>query len=271
VFARLRSWLALVALLVLGIGGVTAWHVAYPGSGTVSVTPDALSADGAGLDGTGLDGTGPDRVFMPPDPAPNGVAAGGEPTGGSRLAGWAARFASATGIPARPLQAYAEAEIVLAGQRPGCHLSWSTLAGIGSVESNHGRHGGASVGADGRTTPPIFGPPLDGSGGNRAIRDTDGGTLDGDRVWDRAVGPMQFIPSTWDHWGVRASGDGTAPDPQNIDDAALAAARYLCAGGQDLSSGTGWWRAVLSYNHTTGYAQLVYAAAVRYGQASMRG
>jgi membrane-bound lytic murein transglycosylase B len=179
-------------------------------------------------------------------------------------------MALATGIPARALQAYAQADLRMADEHPGCHLNWSTLAGIGSVESDHGRHGGASVAPDGRTMPPIIGPPLDGSNGNKAIRDTDGGALDGDRVWDRAVGPMQFIPSTWARWGVRASGDGARPDPQNIDDAALAAARYLCASGRDLGSGTGWWQAVLSYNNTAEYAQLVYATAQRYGQASLR-
>jgi membrane-bound lytic murein transglycosylase B len=187
------------------------------------------------------------------------------------VGGWAARTASATGIPARALQAYAQAYLRMAAEQPACHLTWSTLAGIGSVESNHGRHGGATVAADGRASPPIVGPPLDGSNGNKAIRDTDGGAFDGDRVWDRAVGPMQFIPSTWAHWGVRASGDGARPDPQNIDDATLAAARYLCAGGRDLGSGAGWWQAVLSYNNTTEYAQLVYAAAARYAQASLGG
>jgi membrane-bound lytic murein transglycosylase B len=249
-----------VTVLASGVGGLTAWRLAHPGSGTISVSSDSADDVPPGL--------------MPTFPvAPNGarsVAAGAAAAGASQVVGWTARVASATGIPARPLQAYAQAELAMAAQQPGCHLSWSTLAGIGSVESNHGRHGGSSVAEDGRTSPPIFGPPLDGSGGNKAIRDTDGGVLDGDTVWDRAVGPMQFIPSTWTRWGVRASGDGARPDPQNIDDAALAAGRYLCASGRDMSSGTGWWQAVLSYNHTTEYAQLVYDTAQRYGQASLR-
>lgn len=265
-FARVWPWLVFVNVLASGIGGLTVWHLAHPGSGTVSVSPDALSDPDNGV---------PPGALMPTFPeAPNGapsVAAGGPPAGAIQTTDWVARIASATGIPARPLQAYARVELAMATQQPRCHLSWSTLAGIGLVESNHGRHGGASVGSDGRATPPIVGPPLDGSNGNKAIPDTDGGALDGDRIWDRAVGPMQFIPTTWGWWGVRASGDGARPDPQNIDDAALAAARYLCASGQDLGSGTGWWRAVLSYNHTTEYAQLVYNAAERYGQASARG
>jgi membrane-bound lytic murein transglycosylase B len=60
-----------------------------------------------------------------------------------------------------------------------------------------------------------------------AIRDTDHGLLDGDPVWDRAVGPMQFIPSSWRSWGVGS--------PHNIYDSTLAAGCYLCAGGADLS------------------------------------
>jgi membrane-bound lytic murein transglycosylase B len=266
VFARVLPWLILVVLVAAGMGGATAWVIAQPVSTTVSVvpidSPPAVDAGAAGFPEV----AGP---AVPAAAAPTG-AAGPVAAGANTIAGWAARMALATGIPARALQAYAQADVRMAAEHPGCHLNWSTLAGIGSVESDHGRHGGASVAPDGRTTPPIIGPPLDGSNGNKAIRDTDGGALDGDRVWDHAVGPMQFIPSTWARWGVRASGDGARPDPQNIDDAALAAAGYLCASGRDLGSGTGWWQAVLSYNNTTEYAQLVYATAQRYGQASLR-
>jgi len=78
--------------------------------------------------------------------------------------------------------------------------------------------------------------------------DTDGGMLDGDTTWDRAVGPFQFIPSTWARWKADGNADGVA-DPQNIEDAALAAGRYLCAGGTNLADGTGWWRTILSYDN----------------------
>lgn len=47
--------------------------------------------------------------------------------------------------------------------------------------------------------------------------------------------------------------------------------RYLCAGGRDMTTGTGLWQSVLSYNNTSEYAQLVYGAAQRYSQASLRG
>jgi membrane-bound lytic murein transglycosylase B len=261
--------LILVILLAVGVGGATIWGIAHPASATVSVVP-IDSPRAATVDGGPAAAPAAADPAAPTATAPTGAAAQ-VVAGANPLAAWAARMALATGIPARALQAYAMADVRMAFEHPGCHLSWSTLAGIGLIESNHGRHGGASLTQDGRAIPPIIGPPLDGSNGNKAIRDTDGGALDGDRVWDRAVGPMQFIPSTWARWGVRASGDGARPDPQNIDDAALTAALYLCAGGRDLSSGTGWWQAVLSYNNTDEYAQLVYAAAQRYGQASLRG
>ena len=109
------------------------------------------------------------------------------------------------------------------------------MAAIGKVESNHGRFGGAMMTDDGVVHPAILGPRLTGSPGTSSILDTDAGLLDGDQQVDRAVGPMQFIPSTWTVVGVDADGDGRR-DPQDIDDAALAAAVYLCGGGRDLSS-----------------------------------
>ena len=61
-----------------------------------------------------------------------------------------------------------------------CHLAWTTLAGIGMVESHHGTYRGAVVAPNGDVTPPIRGVRLDGSMGNMQIPDTDGGKLDGD-------------------------------------------------------------------------------------------
>jgi membrane-bound lytic murein transglycosylase B len=103
--------------------------------------------------------------------------------------------------------------------------------------------------------PPVIGVALNGSG-FAAIRDSDGGRLDGDPIWDRAVGPMQFIPGTWRAWGADANGDGVA-DPQNIEDATLTAARYLCAGGKDLSRQSDLAQAVLSYNGSQRYLATV--------------
>jgi membrane-bound lytic murein transglycosylase B len=103
--------------------------------------------------------------------------------------------------------------------------------------------------------PPVVGPALTG-GAYARIHDSDGGALDGDPNWDHAVGPMQFIPATWRIWGADGSGDGVA-DPQNVEDAALAAARYLCAGGRDLSRDADRRAAVRSYNHSDRYVATV--------------
>ncbi|MDN3296551.1 lytic murein transglycosylase [Streptomyces ficellus] len=147
------------------------------------------------------------------------------------------------------------AEEDLARSAPGCGLRWQLLAAIGQVESGQAR--GGRVGADGTTLTPILGPRLDGNG-FALIRDTDGGAYDGDTVYDRAVGPMQFIPSTWAVWGADGNGDGRS-DPGNIHDAALAAGRYLCAGGRDLSDPYDLDRAILGYNQSSAYLRTVRA------------
>jgi membrane-bound lytic murein transglycosylase B len=181
------------------------------------------------------------------------------------LRAWADRTSGSTGVPARALFAYGNAELVLRSTDPNCHVSWATLAGIGRVESNHGQYGGASLGDDGRPSKPIVGVPLDGSAGVRAVPDSDGGAFDGDPGVDRAVGPMQFIPSTWHKWASDGNLDGRA-DPQQIDDAALAAARYLCAGNRDLATAAGWWAAVFSYNNSVPYGQKVFGLADSYAR-----
>lgn len=173
-----------------------------------------------------------------------------------------ARASRDTGIPARALTAYVDAAERIRKSVPGCGLAWNTLAGIGSSESSHGAFGGARLDDSGVASPRIIGVALDGTGGNRAIRDTDGGSLDGDTTWDRAVGPMQFIPTTWERWGESA--DGGEPDPHDIDDAALAAGRYLCDAGGDLSTSQGWSRAVLTYNQSRAYAEKIAQTASTY-------
>jgi membrane-bound lytic murein transglycosylase B len=190
------------------------------------------------------------------------------PFAGPAAGDWSARVVATTDIPSRILRAYVQAAERVRATTPRCGLSWPMLAGVGRVESRHGRFGGSAVGADGRLSPPIIGVPLDGSPGVRAVRDTDNGRLDGDQTWDRAVGAMQFLPSTWVRWGMRAAADGQAPDPQHIDDAALTAARYLCASGGDLESAKGWWKAVMTYNESVAYARDVFSAADAYGRVA---
>lgn len=157
-------------------------------------------------------------------------------------AGWLNSTAAATGISARALQAYAGAVLELEREQPSCHLGWNTLAAIGKIESNNGR----VLTAAGYSTTPILGPAVEGG--------------------LHAEGPMQFMPGTWAKWGADGNGDGIK-DPNQIDDAALAAARYLCSYGQ-LDTATGWHAAVFGYNHLDSYVAAVAAQATRYAQSA---
>ncbi|RLK54468.1 lytic transglycosylase domain-containing protein [Actinokineospora cianjurensis] len=166
------------------------------------------------------------------------------------------------GIPGTMLQAYMRAAQALATTTPGCKIDWPLLASIGRIESNHAR--GGRVDASGRTASPILGPVLNG-GGFAAIRDTDGGRYDGDARWDRAVGPMQFIPSTWKGYASDGNGDGET-DPNNIYDATLGAGKYLCSGGLDLSNPQQRATAVFRYNHSDSYVRTVLIWADAYAK-----
>ncbi|PTR42803.1 transglycosylase protein with SLT domain [Rhodococcus sp. OK611] len=180
-----------------------------------------------------------------------------------QLRDWAADQTDALGISVTALEAYGYAAAVMAQSRPECGIGWTTLAGIASVESRHGTYRGSSVAPTGDVSPQIRGIPLDGGPGVAEIADTDGGAMDGDPVHDRAMGPLQFIPETWKRWGVDANGDGVA-NPDNIDDAALTAARYLCARGGDLTSEEGWRRSLMAYNLSGEYLTDVRDRAAAY-------
>ncbi len=166
------------------------------------------------------------------------------------------------GIPNVALNAYRVAAARLDSANPSCGIEWPLLAGIGRVESNHGRYGGAVLNSDGTARPRILGPALNGVE-FAYIGDSDGGRWDDDPVYDRAMGPMQFIPTTWRAYAIDADGDGET-DPFDIDDAALAAANYLCRAGGDLRTDAGQRRAVFAYNHSDTYVDQVLALARAY-------
>jgi Transglycosylase SLT domain len=168
-----------------------------------------------------------------------------------------------SGIPSVAVDAYVRAAGRLATEDPSCGIRWTLLAAIGRVESNHGRFGGAMLRDDGYPTKPILGLPLDGRANVALIRDTDRGRLDRDTRYDRAVGPMQFIPSTWESVGVDGNGDGRR-DPNNLFDAAYGAARYLCDGDRDLRNADARAQAVLSYNNADEYKRVVLSLADMY-------
>jgi membrane-bound lytic murein transglycosylase B len=178
---------------------------------------------------------------------------------------WIARISVSAGIPAPAVRAYADAQLRLAAAKPGCHLGWNTLAGIGWVESHHGTIGDRTLLADGRSSTTILGPALDGAKFAAIHSSSLSAQWHGDTVWEHAVGPLQFLASTWDRWGVDGDDDGVA-DPRDLDDAALTAARYLCADSHDLGSDAGWDAAVHSYNHDQAYVVNVANAANTYAQ-----
>ena len=259
----------IIAVLLIGAAGTAGAYLvpeALNSASTPSATP-RLEFDGAAPAESAPSG----GATLPQAPPVAGSAPAGPAFTGRRpadaLAGWAQGVGTRVGIPVVAVQAYGYAELVAARTAPSCHLSWTTLAAIAKVESAHGSANGAVLGADGSVQPPIYGLPLDGKGGRQLSRDTDQGTIDGDTTYDRAVGPMQFIPATWLEMKVDADNSGAA-DPNDIDDAALAAALYLCKGGRDMSKADAWWDAILSYNAVRPYAQRVFDAANEYGQRS---
>ena len=155
-------------------------------------------------------------------------------------------LASATDIPVRVLVAYQRAAGAEQKTSPSCQIEWQFIAAFGRIETNHGRLNGSAIGTDGLDRPAVYGPNLDGSepGVIGSLNDSSGAPV-------RAAGPLQFIPSTWQRWG--------RGDVQNIDAAALAAGRYLCADGHTLNNDDDRRNAALSYNHTDWYADDVMA------------
>lgn len=251
---RTARWGCAAVVTVLVIIGVIGWMVTM-------VASEAFNS------GRELQTVPRETPPLPGEPVPEiDIYAPGRTS--DQLVSWAAPLSEATAIPAPALRAYGNAERIAAQAWPGCNLRWTTLAGIGRVETRHGTYSGhffesPGIDADGVVRPPIVGVPLDGSDGLADIPDSDGGALDGDVEHDRAVGPMQFIPTSWQRFGLDASGDGVA-DPHHIDDAALSAAKLLCL-GRDLSDPGEWEAAILGYNGSKDYLNKVRAAANAYG------
>jgi hypothetical protein len=260
--------LALVLMLVAAVIGTVVVLQQRSQFGRTDAGPEEIPALEVAPAQVDLGTVGQPTALAPPSallPGTNTAAPGA--AGAPTVSAWANGLGPRTNIPPIALQAYGMADLTMRRIDPQCHLSWVTIAGLARIESNHGRYRGAHIAPNGDIEPRIVGVPLDGTSGNRTISDTDGGLLDGDPTLDRAVGPLQFIPSTWVKWRADGNGDGRG-DPDNIFDAALAAGRYLCAGGRDLASGQGWRSAVLSYNNSDDYGRRVYAAAEAYANST---
>ncbi|MCX5376599.1 lytic transglycosylase domain-containing protein [Streptomyces sp. NBC_00091] len=219
------------------------------GAGEAEPTPDSPQAADRGDARLDLPGQLADPVVPP--------AAG---AGGTTAEG-------ASGIPATALDAYKRAEVAVAAALPKCKLPWALLAGIGRVESVHAS--GYGLKTDGTTEKLIRGPRLDGNGFAK-ILDTDKGEWDGDTEYDRAFGPLQFIPSTWTTWKADGNGDGKR-DANNMYDAALGAGLYLCSGGKDLSLPADLDKAILGYNSSREYVNSVLGYMRQYQQDGTAG
>ncbi|AZZ79872.1 murein transglycosylase [Gordonia sp. CNJ-863] len=246
---KTRTPLWATALLPVGVlaGAATAGaELSHP---TAAPEPSSLST---GVTATAAPALTPAARAHPiapaPTPAPAPVIRPASVTSGA--------------VPVTNYDAYKKAASTLADTTPRCGIDWKVIAGIGKVESHHADQG--NVNPDGVLRSAIFGPVLDGSlGGNEVISDTDGGELDGDAAYDRAVGPMQFLPSTWKAYAADGNGDGKA-DPQNIFDAALTTGRYLCDEGLDLRNPASLTTAILRYNNSMEYVNNVLGFARSY-------
>src|SRR5664279_3355184 len=267
-----KIWSAIPAVGLI-CGGIMLPASAAPASGILMspvssnsaaiVVPDvALTLSGSPQDLADSSPVRAARAHVPAAGAPNRPLVSMLPAG--TLPGSSSLVTlDSTGIPVRALDGYRKAASLVGSADPSCHIDWALLAAIGRVESNHARFGGNQLDSGGVARPGIIGIRLDGSNGTALITDTDHGLLDGDTSYDRAVGPMQFLPSTWRAVGVDVNGDGVK-NPQNIADAATAAAIYLCSGHGDLSRPADLSAAILRYNASESYVRMVTAIADAY-------
>src|SRR3546814_832355 len=253
--SRFQKGAALVPLGVLS----AACTVRLLGVGAVGPTLAPASDQSRLPDGTSV----PSQAIEVPAScsAPGSIGLGVPQGSGERIV----QAASPNRIPSAALAAYQRAATVINSADANCNVPWQLLGAIGRVESDHGRYGGNSLGKDGVSRPGIYGIALDGTNKTQKITDTDAGQYDRDAKFDRAVGPLQFIPSTWSVVGVDADSDGKR-NPQDIDDAALAAAVYLCSGNDDLSTDSGQRESVYRYNHSNEYVDLVLSIMKAYQQ-----
>ena len=249
-------------VLVIALGGEGAANQFVVDARVIGPRPDAVFDDLAAElpAGPGVDGSVATERKSQVEVPVTGTTDGRPVVPGAGVEG------NTSGIPGTVLAAYQKAANDLAVAVPGCGITWPLLAGIGKVESAHAS--GGRVDASGLTRGRILGPVLDGGPGMAAIADTDQGVYDGDARWDRAVGPMQFIPGTWNSFGADGNGDGLK-DPHNVFDAARAAGDYLCSGGANLKNPQGLVQAVLRYNHSMDYVSTVLQWMQTYSRSAV--
>jgi membrane-bound lytic murein transglycosylase B len=262
--ATLRQWvIRMTRSSALTIIAITSLVLGCAVSGVAGrVPPPAPALPRAAITPVAVDGaagsavSGPAVVAVARPPASPHIAA---VTKSAPPPATAVNSSSALGIPSMALAAYRHAEHMIATSNPNCGISWNLLAGIGRIESGHAN--GGATDARGTAVRPIYGPALDGTlPGNEVIVES---SVAGGATYERAMGPMQFLPSTWARYAADGDGDGVA-DPQNLYDSTLAAAQYLCSGGLNLRDQSQVMAAILRYNNSIPYARNVLGWAAAY-------
>ena len=198
---------ALAAGAVAALLGVMFVILLFGGGGaTISSVVAAQCSSGAGPGGEGGSGPPPGQGFGSNEPSPEALS----------------------DIPGNYLEAYRAA-----GKEYG--IDWTYIAGIGKVETDHGRYdnGSGSGCIEGPSTP-----------------------------YGTAKGPMQFIDSTWASVGVDGNGDGVK-DPCNYEDAIPSAANYMKQSGAPGDM----YGAIYAYNHADWYVNDVMGWADKYRAA----
>lgn len=242
---RFRRWgraaagRALIALIMVGALVTCGWLLVKPSQqakpAVAAAAEDQPAGNAAPAAGPSvLEASAPVQAQAPQE------------QGKSQLETWASGLSGALDIPERALVGYANGELTLRKEQPSCHLSWVTLAGIGKASSDHGRYRGDTLNANGGTTKPLGSVPLQGAAGEAASQ--------------QRSGPMQLSPQEWKR------GTGSI---QDIDDAAVAAGRSLCANGTDLQAGMGWWKAIAGYRDSDLFRQQVLGNAQLYATLSL--
>jgi membrane-bound lytic murein transglycosylase B len=182
--------------------------------------------------------------------AASGSASGSAASGSSSGSAASGSSQSAAALPPVVELAYRSAAFELSLEQPRCEMPWELLAGIGRVESHNADNGDVDIFGTARHA--IYGPALNGTlAGNEVVHNHGGG-------YQRAEGPMQFMPGTWARYAKPGA------NPQNLFDAAYAAGNYLCSGGLDMGNPAQRTKAILRYNHSMAYVANATAWAHSY-------
>ncbi len=169
-----------------------------------------------------------------PEVAPMAVT----PAVGSTLGRYRDYKQSAADLSDDELVAFQRTEGIMVTAAPDCHLSWALVAAVARVDT--------SVIAD-----------------HDRPADTDAGQYDDDPRTDRPVGPLHLMPATWTLVAVDGDDDGLR-DPEDLDDASLAAAVVLCGDGRDLDRQRSLRRALKAFHPSHRYAAIVTHLAQHY-------